>query len=169
MSVKKSQLHILLLSLNLIFIIGLATLIQYHTFSRKTQSLTFYISGEVNFPGIYIVEGSITVAEAIMLAGGFTVNADIGSLDLAEGLTNYRSVKVAANKSNNAKVQALNGAELININLASLAELDNLPGIGPVLAAKITETRPYKTLADLEALSGISKSVIENIKDLIEF
>lgn len=57
----------------------------------------------------------------------------------------------------------------INVNNATSSELDSLPGIGPAYAEKIISNRPYKDIAELESKSGLYKSTIENIKDLITF
>jgi competence protein ComEA len=56
-----------------------------------------------------------------------------------------------------------------NVNSASSSELDELPGIGPAYAEKIIANRPYENLADFESKSGLYKSTVENIKDLITF
>ncbi len=57
----------------------------------------------------------------------------------------------------------------INVNTASSSELDELPGIGPAYAEKIITNRPYKDIAEFESKSGLYKSTVENIKDLITF
>jgi len=57
----------------------------------------------------------------------------------------------------------------INVNTASSSELDELPGIGPAYAEKIIANRPYKDLAEFESKSGLYKSTVANIKDLITF
>ncbi len=57
----------------------------------------------------------------------------------------------------------------VNVNTASSSELDTLPGIGPANAEKIISNRPYKDLSEFESKSGLYKSTIENIKDLISF
>lgn len=57
----------------------------------------------------------------------------------------------------------------INVNTASSSELDTLPGIGPAYAEKIISNRPYEDIADFESKSGLYKSTVENIKELITF
>lgn len=57
----------------------------------------------------------------------------------------------------------------INVNTASSSELDTLPGIGPANAEKIISNRPYANISEFESKSGLYKSTVENIKDLITF
>ena len=57
----------------------------------------------------------------------------------------------------------------INVNTASSSDLDSLPGIGPAYAEKIISNRPYKDIFEFEEISGLYKSTIDKIKDLITF
>jgi competence protein ComEA len=61
----------------------------------------------------------------------------------------------------------------INVNTASAADLDKLPGIGAVLSARIIDYRtkngPFQNLDDLRKVEGLSKAVADKLKDLIEF
>mgnify|MGYP003831478351 FL=1 len=55
----------------------------------------------------------------------------------------------------------------MNINNASLEKLDSLPGIGPVMAQKIIDGRPYEKIEDLLNVSGIGESLFSKIKNQI--
>ena len=55
----------------------------------------------------------------------------------------------------------------VNINIATLAQLEELPGIGPVTASKIISDRPYQTVDDLLNKKIVGKAIFEKIKDLI--
>ena len=55
----------------------------------------------------------------------------------------------------------------VNINNDSLEKLDSLPGIGPVMAQKIIDGRPYEKIEDLLNVSGIGESLFSKIKELV--
>ncbi len=58
-------------------------------------------------------------------------------------------------------------SDCVNINNASLEKLDSLPGIGPVMAQKIIDGRPYEKIEDLLNVSGIGESLFSKIKNQI--
>jgi competence ComEA-like helix-hairpin-helix protein len=55
----------------------------------------------------------------------------------------------------------------INLNTATQAELEALPGIGPVIARRIIEGRPYRSVDDLERVKGIGKKRLDEIRSLV--
>jgi competence protein ComEA len=56
---------------------------------------------------------------------------------------------------------------IVNLNTASQAEIESLPGIGPVLAQRIIEGRPYRSLEDLERVRGIGPRLLERLRPLV--
>jgi competence protein ComEA len=56
---------------------------------------------------------------------------------------------------------------MVNVNTASAAELQELPGIGPVLARAIIDGRPYSSVEDLERVKGLGESRLEDLTDLV--
>ena len=56
---------------------------------------------------------------------------------------------------------------LVNVNTATAAELEALPGIGPVIARRIVEGRPYRSVEDLDRVKGIGKKRLEEIRALV--
>lgn len=58
---------------------------------------------------------------------------------------------------------------LVNVNTATSAELDALPGIGPAYAGRIVENRPYSSFDDFKEKSGLSNTLVDNLKSLISF
>ena len=55
----------------------------------------------------------------------------------------------------------------INVNTATVAELEALPGIGPVIARRIIEGRPYRSVDDLDRVKGIGKKRLEEIRPFV--
>jgi competence protein ComEA len=79
--------------------------------------------------------------------------------------------KSAANDGAKGTKGAAGG--LLNVNTATQAELELLPGIGPALASRIVEYRtakgPFRSMSDLDAVSGIGPKMLEKLKPLVRF
>ena len=139
------------------------------------------ISGAVHNPGFYILPDGSRVIDAIELAGGLTEDCDIDFLNRAELLsdemkiyipsikdTQDLSLQIGVNKSFDASGE---GGKLININTAGSAELQEIPGVGPVTADKIIEYRSshgkFTSIDDLVNISGIGTKTLEKMKGYI--
>lgn len=156
------------------------------------STIKIYVLGEVLNPGVYEMKPGDRLQEAIQAAGGFTARADRTKLDLAQRVRDEMRIEIPALPDTPTPLPTTGpgtptatalpppttaapaSSGKLNINTASAAELDKqLPGIGPVLAGRIVEYRtnngPFKTLDDLRKVSGLTKSVIDKIKDLITF
>jgi competence protein ComEA len=59
------------------------------------------------------------------------------------------------------------GGRLINVNTASQAELEALPGIGPVIARRIVKGRPYPSVGELDRVKGVGKKRLEEIRPMV--
>ncbi len=140
----------------------------------QVQEIVVDVGGAVNLPGLYKLSGDARVANAISAAGGLTNDADSKQVNLAAKINDGQKVYVPdKTQSSNVKTQNLGEVagvtNLININTATSAELDTLPGIGPVTADKIIASRPYSSLNDLLSKKAVSSSVFEKIKDKISY
>ena len=143
-----------------------------------------HVTGEVNAPGIYALPPDAIVSDALAAAGGLTPNADPSGLNLAGLLADGMQVFVGNRESDAGIVtteaspsgvssgpsEAISG-ERVNINTATQAELESLPGIGPALAGRIIEYRDQNGLfsapEDLMDVSGIGEATFEDISNLI--
>jgi len=148
--------------------------------------IAVHVIGAVPRPGLYeFAEGS-RLQDAINAAGGLLASANVDSLNLAALLEDGQQLNIPyiggvaptegpAQPELPASTQApANGSnvELININTATLQELDdNLPGIGPKTAQNIidyrTEHGPFSTIDDLLKVSGIGPNTLDQIRALV--
>jgi competence protein ComEA len=133
------------------------------------------VAGWVRRPGVYEFDEGDRVIDAIERAGGPRRRAELTALNLAAPLVDGSQVLVprvgSGGESTGSGGAPSPGTTLINVNSASAAELEVLPGIGEVLAAAIVEYRtengPFAAVDELEAVSGIGPSTLEEIRDLI--
>jgi competence protein ComEA len=126
-----------------------------------------HIVGEVQQPGIYPLPSGSRLFDAIFAAGGFTNLADQASVNLAREISDAEQIVVLARGALVAQ-QSQAKAGLISLNQASQAELEQLPGVGPVLAARLVDWRTsnggFKNIEDLQRISGIGQKMFEAIK-----
>jgi competence protein ComEA len=135
------------------------------------------VQGAVVNPGVHSVPAGSRVADAIAAAGGYSTEVDIAAaasaLNLAERLRDGQKIHVPARGeavtlpagATQPPTGATNGQ--IDINHATQGELESLPGIGPVTAAKIIAARPFATIDELDSRDVVGPSVMEQIRDLI--
>jgi len=138
-------------------------------------TINVYVSGAVKKPDVYVLPLNSIVKDAIAAAGGATTDADLEQINLAAHLADQMQVDVP--RQGEAAPSPPNGSapdsptEKININTASVEELDKLPGIGPVIAEAIidyrTQNGSFKKIEDIDAVKGIGDALFEKIKDQI--
>lgn len=138
-------------------------------------TIEVYVSGAVKKPDVYSLPLNSIVKDAITAAGGATADADLDRINLAAHLADQMQVYVP--RQGEAAPPPPNGsapdspAEKININTASVEELDKLPGIGPVIAKAIIDYRtkngPFKQIEDINAVKGIGDALFEKVKEQI--
>lgn len=142
--------------------------------------LMIYITGEVANPQTTVsLPAGSRVQDAVEAAGGATENADLSLVNMAAILRDGDQVNVPAlaqsgeTTSADTPLPTSSGGEIINVNTATLEELDSLPGIGPSLAEDIILHREtegaFASLDDLDLVPGIGPSILENLRDLIRF
>jgi competence protein ComEA len=133
------------------------------------------VAGWVREPGVYTFETGARVIDAIEAAGGARPGAELDALNLAAPLVDGTQVLVP--KVGEAPPpgvappgdSALGG--LVNVNTATAAELETLPGIGEVIAQAIvdhrTENGPFGSVEELLDVTGIGDATLENIRELV--
>lgn len=135
--------------------------------SIEITSADFFVHvvGEVIHPGVYPLPSGSRVYDAIFAAGGFTKQAEQSSLNLARPITDGEQLLVL---TIGEAQQVLSTDGLISLNTADQAELERLPGVGPVLAARMLDWRAsngaFKSIEDLRKVSGIGPKLFESIK-----
>jgi competence protein ComEA len=153
--------------------------------NNNSKSITAEISGEVVNPGVYKLSSNGRVDDLLIAAGGFSQKADrvwtdkylnraakvidgqkvfIPSVDKQSDVLSAKNVGGDQSISTNFSSDSMG---LININSASLGELDSLPGIGQVYGQSIIEHRPYSDVSELLSKGVLKKSVYEKIKNEI--
>ena len=130
------------------------------------------VVGEVGRPGLYHLPPGSRIDDAVRAAGGATETADVHRLNLAARLADGQQILVPR------KIEALGGGaaaptlpQLVNINQATVPELDRLPGIGPVTAQRIVAYRdqhgPFTSIEQLREAKLVNQATWEKMKDLI--
>jgi len=137
-----------------------------------------YVTGEVVHPGVYKLGVDSRIDEAIQKAGGLTAHAEQSALNLALPVSDGLHIHVPAQgeviptdpaQGQNSQVSTLDFP--ININTASLEEMELLPGIGSTRAQSIIDYRQnqgiFTSTEQIQDVPGIGEAIYQQIKDLI--
>lgn len=135
--------------------------------SAREDLQPIWIDGAVQRPGLYLVPEDATLEHAIEVAGGLADDADLDSVGLDEAVSNRNQVVVPESAGPGSST----GDETIDLNTADTDQLEQLPGIGPVLAERIITYReehgPFEAPEDLANVSGISTRMVEEFHDQV--
>jgi len=131
------------------------------------------VVGLVQHPGLVTLPTGARVADAVDAAGGLLPDADPASVNLAavvaDGQQVVVGVPVAAAAASSAGAEGATGQ--LNLNTAGVAELDALPGIGPVLAQRIVDHRtrqgPFTGVDQLDDVPGIGPAIAAELAELV--
>jgi competence protein ComEA len=129
--------------------------------------LTVYISGAVATPGVYTLPEGSRVDDAVKAAGGSLPGAEMSNINLAVQVTDGQQINIPGIVDSTSHVSV----GRVNINTATVDELDNLPGIGPTTAQAIIDYRlqhgPFQIIQDIQNVQGIGPATFTEIQDYI--
>lgn len=128
--------------------------------SLLTGEVVVHVAGMVKNPGLYYLPKGSRIANALEAAGGVTKKKATDSVNLAREVVDGEQIMVGE--------QGGGAVQGISVNSGSASDLEELPGVGPVLAARIVAFReangPFKNVADLGNVSGIGESILGQIQ-----
>ncbi len=140
------------------------------------EPIQVYVTGAVANPEqIYSLPWGSRVTHAIAAAGGLTDAADQTSVNLAALVRDGDQIHVssATGDASGLELATPSGGARVRINSAGQAELESLPGIGPVTAQRIIEYREqvgdFESLADLDQVAGIGPKILEGLLETVAF
>lgn len=143
----------------------------------EIEKIVVEIKGEVINPNVYYMEEGSIIEDLIKEAGGITEEANLVNINRAKELINHECIVIPNNNENVAEKEeeattaVVNKDGKININTATLEELDKLPGIGSSKAADIINYREgnngFKSIEEIKNVSGIGDVSFEKIKEKI--
>ncbi len=142
--------------------------------------LRVYVCGAVQAPDVYLLPPGSLVRDAVRAAGGPAPDADLERINLARELQDQQQIYVPRQGEENSPVSPISGGAptpgtssfpRININTATMEELQKLPRVGPALAQRIVAYRemygPFRTPEDLMQVPGIGEAIFAAIRDYI--
>jgi competence protein ComEA len=137
--------------------------------------LVIDVAGAVRRPGLYDLRAGSRINDAIAAAGGVTAKAQLDAVNLAAPVADGEQVVVpgrgAVAAAASPAAAGSSPTAPLDLNTATLEQLDSLPGIGPVTAQKILDYRqehgPFHSVAELEGVPGIGAGRLAQLKGLV--
>ena len=142
--------------------------------AQPNKILIIDVAGKVKNPDVYELPQGSRVIDAIKAAGGVGKGGDSSGVNMARLLEDGEQIFIERSSSTShsptSPSRGTRGGK-VNLNRANLAELDGLPGVGPVLAARIIEWRSkngnFKSVDELRRVSGIGDAKFNELKEVV--
>ena len=139
---------------------------------------TVHVAGAVRDPGVYRLRAGARIDDAVQRAGGPTAKADLGGVNLAAKVEDGRQVLVPERAAAGAVAPAAGtaapgspGTAPINLNTATVEQLDTLDGVGPATARKILQYREdhggFGKVEELAQVPGIGPKRLAAIRERV--
>lgn len=164
--------------------------------STVPATVKVHVAGAVRNPGVYELSSTQRVVDAVRAAGGATSSADLESINLAQTIMDTEQIYVPARSRRPAPAPRRPEPRLqprrtttvpstpavvvapattvppkVNINTATAAQLDELPGVGPATAKRIISWRqskgPFARVEDLLNVPGIGPSKLDAMRQMV--
>jgi competence protein ComEA len=144
------------------------------TASAEAEEVVVAVAGKVRRPGLLRLPAGSRVADAVTAAGGLAPGAAAGLLNLARRVTDGELIAVGLPENVEEGASAggtPSGSGKVNLNLATAAQFEALPGIGAVLAQRIVAFRqrhgPFRSVEGLREVDGIGARKFEDLRDAV--
>lgn len=130
-----------------------------------TSTVVVHVVGKVASPGVVELPAGSRVLDAVEAVGGVTSSRASSTVNLARLVVDGEQIDVGADP------RAMGGTSRISLNSADAQQLQQLPGVGPVIAERIVAWRmangPFRSVAELGEVSGIGPAMIARIEDQV--
>ncbi len=145
--------------------------------SSAASEVVVAVGGKVRRPGLVRLAPGARVADALTAAGGADPGVDVAVLNLARKVIDGELIMVGVTpppgvvQPSGPAASGPGAGTPLNLNTATLADLDQLPGVGPVLAQRILDARDaqggFRAVGDLRKVDGIGDARYDQLKDLV--
>lgn len=138
----------------------------------REATITVHVSGAVASPGLVQLVPGARVADAVAAAGGALPAADLGKVNLAQDIGDGEQIEIPASGSETDRDGTGGASDTgVDLNRASAEELQQLPGVGPVLAGRIVDHRDeyggFESVEDLLDVAGIGEAKLEQLRSAV--
>jgi competence protein ComEA len=140
--------------------------------SANRSAITVHVAGLVSRPGLVELPEGSRVADAVAAAGGLLPGARAEAINLAAALSDGQQIVVPGADADSPATASGTPDGKIHLNQATAAELDALPGVGPVIAERIVSYRaengPFQSIEDLLDVPGIGEAKLADLRDHVQ-